>query len=99
MAAYHDCKAGGGHFGVKKTFAAIKQKYWWPKMYQNITDYVSTCDTCQRATVERNRHPVPLNHLPFDVFARGHIDIHVLCSLPKTKQGFQYVLLVVDSFF
>ena len=31
-----------------------------------------------------------------DVFARLHIDI--LCSFPKTKQGFQYVLLVVDSF-
>ena len=67
-------------------------------MYQNITDYVSTCDTCQKAKVERNRHPVPLNPLPVeDVFARVHIDI--LCSLPKTKQSFQYVLLVVDSFF
>ena len=97
LAAYHDCKAGGGHFGVKRTFAAIKQKYWWPKMYQQIKDYVSTCDACQRVKVERNRHSVPLNPLPVeDVFSRVHIDI--LCSLPKTKEGFQYILLVVDSF-
>lgn len=86
-----------GHFGVKRTFAAIEQKHWWPKMYQQIKDYVSTCDACQRAKVERNRHSVPLNPLPVeDVCSRVHIDI--LCSLPKTKEGFQYILLVVDSF-
>ena len=38
LASYHDCKAGGGHFGIKRTFAAIKQKYWWPKMYQQVKD-------------------------------------------------------------
>ena len=97
LASYHDCKAGGGHFGIKRTFASIKQKYWWPKMYQQIKDYISTCDACQRAKVTRARHPAPLNPLPIeDVFSRVHIDI--LCSLPKTKEGFQYVLLVVDSF-
>ena len=97
LAAYHDCKAGGGHFGIKRTFAAIKQKYWWPKMYQQVKDYISTYDACQRAKVSRTRHPVPLNPLPIeDVFSRIHVDI--LCSLPKTKEGFQYVLLIVDSF-
>ena len=95
--AYHDCKAGGGHFGVKRTFAAIKQKYWWPNMYQAVSDYVETCDVCQRVKVVRNRYPVPLTPLPVeDVFSRIHIDI--LCSLPKTKEGYQYILLIVDSF-
>ena len=28
---YHDCRAGGEHFGIKKTFAAVRQKYFWPK--------------------------------------------------------------------
>ena len=97
LAAYHDCKAGDGHFWIKRTFAAIKQKYWWPMMYQQVKDYISTCDVCQRAKVSRTRHPAPLNPLPIeDVFSRILIDI--LCSLPKTKEGFQYVLLIVDSF-
>ena len=98
LASYHDCKAGGGHFGIKRTFAPIKQKYWWPKMYQQVKDYISTCSSCQRAKVSRTGHPVPLNPLPIEdvFFSRIHIDI--LCSLPKTKEGYQYVLLVVDSF-
>ena len=97
LAAYHDCQAGGGHFGTKRTFASIKEKYWWPKMYQEIKDYVETCDTCQRTKVLRTGHPVPLSPLPIeDVFSRIHVDI--LGPLPKTKDGFQYILLVVDSF-
>ena len=94
---YHDCRAGGGHFGIKKTFAAITQKYFWPKMWQEIKDYVKSCDVCQRSKVDRKGNHVPLNSITVGSrFSRVHIDI--LCSLPKTKEGYQCILLIVDSF-
>ena len=94
---YHDCRAGGGHFGIKKTFAAVRQKYFWPKMWQEINDYVKSCDVCQRSKVDRKGNHVPLNPIAVGSrFSRIHIDI--LCSLPKTKEGYQYILLIVDSF-
>ena len=94
---YHDCRAGGGHFGIKKTFAAIRQKYFWPKMWQAINDYVKSCDVCQRSKVDRKGNHVPLNPIAVGSrFSRVHIDI--LCSLPKTKEDYQYILLIVDSF-
>jgi hypothetical protein len=97
LEGYHDCMAGGGHFGVNRTFGAIRQKYYWPKMYQEIETYVKTCETCQRTKIARNRHPPPLTPLPVEEpFSRIHIDI--LGPLPKTKEGYQYVLLTVDSF-
>ncbi|MCG8044300.1 MAG: DDE-type integrase/transposase/recombinase [Candidatus Thiodiazotropha taylori] len=97
LKAYHDCLAGGGHFGITRTFGAIRLKYWWPKMYQMIQDYIHNCDICQRIKVDRRRHPAPLHPLPIEeTFSRVHIDI--LCSLPKTKEGYQYILVVVDSF-
>lgn len=33
---YHDNRAGGGHFGIKRTFANIRMKYWLPHMYNTI---------------------------------------------------------------
>ena len=30
--SYHDSIAGGGHLGIQKTFEAIRQKFYWPKM-------------------------------------------------------------------
>lgn len=95
---YHDSLAGGGHFGIKRTFHKLRQKYWFPQMHQQIIDYVSSCDTCQRSKVSRQQRPPPLNPLPVqdEPMARIHIDI--LGPLPKTKQGHQYILLIIDSF-
>ncbi|VDI02506.1 Hypothetical predicted protein [Mytilus galloprovincialis] len=36
LLSFHDQKAGGSHLGVQRTYEAIKQRYFWPKMYQNV---------------------------------------------------------------
>ena len=65
-------------------------------MYQIISKYVTTCDLCQRMETDRKRQPPPLTPMPVeDVFSRWHMDI--LGPLPKVN-GYQYILLVVDSF-
>ncbi|MES9902576.1 MAG: integrase zinc binding domain-containing protein, partial [Sedimenticola sp.] len=97
LKSFHDCHAGGGHLGITKTHAAIREKYYFPGMYQVIHDYVTTCDQCQRMKTIRRKLPPPLTSMPIsDVFDRWHMDI--LGPLPKTEDGYQYVLLVVDSF-
>ena len=82
---------------VNKTFCAIRLKYWWPKLYQTVCDYIKHCDICQCIKVDRYRHPSPLHPLPVDeVISRLHMDF--LGPLPKTKEGYQYCLVIVDSF-
>ena len=94
---YHDCIAGGGHFGISRTYEKIRRKYWWPKMYQEIKNYVRSCPICQTVNTDRQSRVPPLQPLPVeDSFSRVHIDI--LGPLPKSKQGHQYILLIVDSF-
>jgi lipid A disaccharide synthetase len=36
-----------GHQGVNGTCEAIKEKYSWPNMKQEIEDYVKKCEKCQ----------------------------------------------------
>ena len=43
-----------GHFGFKKTFQRIKDKYFWPQMSSEIEDWCRKCEVCQR-----RRNPVP----------------------------------------
>ena len=94
MEEFHD---HNGHFGVRKTFAAIQVKYYWPRMYQEIVDFVKSCDSCQRAKHSRHQVSTPLNPLPVvDVFERIHLDI--VGPLHKTTDGFEYILVCVDSF-
>lgn len=94
MQEYHD---HNGHFGVKKTFTEIQNKYYWPHMYQEILDFVKSCDICQRAKHTTHQVSTPLNPLPVvNVFERMHLDI--IGPLHKTTDGFEYILVCVDSF-
>ncbi|CAC5378789.1 unnamed protein product [Mytilus coruscus] len=61
LLSFHDCKAGDGHTGIKKTYAALHLKYFWPGMYQQVySQYVTSCDECQRAKRPAHKQPAPL---------------------------------------
>ncbi|CAC5403721.1 unnamed protein product [Mytilus coruscus] len=38
LLSYHDCKAGGGHTGIKKTYAALHLKKFWPGIIKHYED-------------------------------------------------------------
>ncbi|CAG2257306.1 unnamed protein product [Mytilus edulis] len=76
--------------------AAMKERYHWEHMHQDVYDFIHSCDRCQRIKKDQHIRPPPLTSMPIDgPFERWHIDF---LKLSKTKQGYQYVLLVVDSF-
>ena len=96
LQCYHD-GPGGAHLAFEKSFASIRNKYFWPKMWSDIQSYVKSCDVCQKATRNYSNHKAPLQPLPIaEPFMRVHMDI--LGPLPETLEGFKYILSVVDSF-
>ncbi|KAK3101592.1 hypothetical protein FSP39_004699 [Pinctada imbricata] len=93
---YHDSLAGGGHLGIEKVRVSLIQKYYWPRMHQDIVNYVKSCDRCQLA--KRNHNPVkpPMQPMPArDKFECWQIDI--LGPLQKTKDDYEYILLCIDA--
>ena len=38
----------GAHLGVNSTYEKIKERYYWPKMFEDIRKYIESCDNCQR---------------------------------------------------
>lgn len=97
LKSYHDCIAGGGHQGFERTYEAVRSKYYWPTMYNDICQYVKTCEICQQSKRAFNSRPPPLKPIPVDdVFSRWHMDI--LSGLPTTKDKYKHVLLLVDSY-
>ena len=52
------------HLGTDKMFEKIRDKYFWPQMYQHIKNYVQTCDTCQKRG--KYRTPRPLQPIPVE---------------------------------
>ncbi len=64
-------------------------------MYENIRNYVKTCDDCQRrGGLQKNNiiHPIPVKAL----FQRIRIDI--VGPLTITRRGNHYIIMAIDYF-
>lgn len=88
--AYHEGKTN--HRGINETLLSLSKRYFWPKMRDTITKYISTCNTCNTAKYDRNPprpqfNIVPTPSRPFEV---AHADV---LTIEQEKY-----LTLVDSF-
>ena len=44
---FHDSPLAG-HHGVAKTYEKLRERYYWVRMYTDVTNYVKSCDLCLR---------------------------------------------------
>ena len=92
---YHQT-AYGCHSSFLRTYWTIRQKYYFPGMYEACYQFTQSCEDCQRAKTNQTTHRPPLIPLPTaGKFARWHMDI---LSMTETSQGYKYNLVVTDSF-
>jgi hypothetical protein len=83
----------GVHLGISSTYNKIKERYYWPNIYEDIKQYVQTCDICQR----RGHETIRQDLTPIEVkapFYRIGIDIKEPLSI--TKQGNRYIIVAMD---
>jgi hypothetical protein len=97
MNGAHDA-THAGHKGLDKTYAAISSTYYWICMYTDIKEYVGSCDVCQH-TKSRTVKPYGLCK-PLQLAKRkwGSVSMDMIVSLPRTKSGFDAILVVVCRF-
>lgn len=86
----------GAHYGVKKTSLKLSQ-YYWPRMSSDITQFVSSCVTCQKNKDSKTKAygklmPIKTSSL----FNRIHMDI--VGPLSESVTGNKYVITAIDAF-
>ena len=84
------------HVGPEKVMELAQQRFYWPKMGQDIEDYVRKkcrCITAKAPNIADRAPLVPIKATyPFEMVS---MDYMKLCMC---QGGFQYVLVVVDHF-
>jgi hypothetical protein len=95
--SHHDSPVHG-HPGISKTVQLTERLYWWPKMRQDIMEYVKGCAECQRHKVNNRPTKAPLQPIypkleamPFETIA-----LDFIVKLP-ISQGFDLILTVTDQ--
>ena len=91
----------GGHFGVEKTDALLRRKYHWPGRYEDVKEYVKSCQTCELARSPRHKPYGELQPLQAPTEPFQSITMDMITGLPPvTRSGkvFDAILVVVDRF-
>ena len=86
-----------GHSGINYTYDKIRRKYFWPKMLEEITEYVRNCHQCQLNKIDRKLKPGYCDLLDIEQpFSRVEIDI--TGPLEVTPRGNKYIIAAIDCF-
>ena len=84
-----------GHGGTAKTTELISRRYYWPKIREDIKQFIKNCDTCQRTKVVR--------HAPYGLLQSNEahdrpwksMGMDFITDLPKSD-GYDTILVVID---
>ncbi|GBL83953.1 hypothetical protein AVEN_100840-1 [Araneus ventricosus] len=82
------CHEGASsHLGVTKTKDILAKYFFWSNCYQEIEEYVRSCDHCQRVGKPNDKKRAPMKLVPIiqEVFAKINVD--AVGPLPITASG------------
>ncbi len=85
-----------GHPGKDRAIRQARRTYFWSSMRRDIIQHCSLCTSCAKHRpsphYESPNLAYPIPHAPWDSVS---VD---LMKLPITENGFQYLLVCIDSF-
>ena len=84
-------------FGLTKTLAKIKDRFFWPGMRSNFEDWCQQCPSCasRKSPTQTPRAPLIPSYVGY---AMEHIALDLLGPLPTTHNGNKHTLVVCDYF-
>ena len=89
-----------GHAGTKKTTVAIRRRYNWPQLQQDVKRYIRNCHTCRRVKPSNQKPAGVLQPLPIPDQPWADISMDFVTGIPKSTgmYGVEYnaILNVVD---
>ena len=95
LESLHD-EPTGGHLGVAKTLEAVKQRFYWKGMNEDVKSFVTSCVVCQKVQSSTQKQagkimPIPTPERPWE-----RINWDFITGFPLTKKGKDAIATYVD---
>ena len=96
LAALHD-SPHAGHGGIKATVRAVRSRFFWPRLADDVKKYIADCTHCKRAKATRNHHVgKPAFQLYTHPWQRLAIDL--MGPFQPAPNGDKYVFHICDVY-
>ncbi|MBW0533454.1 hypothetical protein O181_073169 [Austropuccinia psidii MF-1] len=88
-----------GHMSADRSKERIASTAWWPKWEQELSEYISTCERCQKANGKHGKKYGFIKHIEEPKHPWETINMDYVTGLvPGGKEYFNACLIVVDRF-
>jgi len=87
-----------GHLGINKVYDKAIQNFYWPRMFRSIYRYIRSCPSCQKSKPSQQAKAGLLQPLDVPQGPWQWITMDFAVKLPKTPQGNEQVMVIVDRF-
>ncbi|KAI2647001.1 Transposon Tf2-6 polyprotein [Labeo rohita] len=88
---------GTGHPGTNRTLSLLQDRFWWPRMEQDVQRYVRGCRECAMSKSPRHLPSGKLVPLPVPNRPWSHLGVDFITDLPPSE-GNTCILVIVDRF-
>ncbi|WJX19257.1 hypothetical protein P8452_08970 [Trifolium repens] len=84
------------HPGATKMYQDLKKLFWWPKMKNEVAEFVYACLTCQKSKVEHQKPSGLLQPMFVPEWKWDSIAMDFVSGLPRTRRGSDSIWVIVD---
>ncbi|XP_072393875.1 uncharacterized protein [Diabrotica undecimpunctata] len=86
------------HPGVYKTLARIQERYYWPKMREDVVSYVRACKICGAQKAPNTAQMGKMGKEKKAEYPWQIIAVDLIGPLTRSKNGFTWLLVCADWF-
>jgi len=88
---------GGGHLGVEKSVAKLKERFYWPRHYNDVENWCSRCSSCLARKTAAPHNQAPLQPVKVS-YPLEMVAVDIMGPLPVNANGNRYILVAEDYF-
>ena len=87
-----------GHVGIAKTIDLLSRTYYWPKLHEDVKEYINSCLPCQSNKARNSALAGLAQPIEPPVRRWDQVSMDLITQLPKTSTGYDAILVVVDKY-
>ncbi|MBW0490215.1 hypothetical protein O181_029930 [Austropuccinia psidii MF-1] len=93
---FHVCTSIG-HMSKDRNKERVASTDWWPKWVQELSEYINTCESCQKANRKNGKKYGLLKHIEEPKYLWETINMDCVTRLVPGEKNFNASLIIIDS--
>ena len=94
---WHHVHPWHAHMGIARTAALLTTSFYWPRMHNDIKQFVSECHSC-KVMKSPSVSDALVSPLPVPSACWRIVSLDMIVHLPHTRTGFDCIVVFVDQF-